>query len=133
VARINAIWPIAHIVANMPAFRAHIAAILRLNVPPIPSCIGPAQALALAQMPPPMPSADTCEQIMGTDLTELSKVNWAIPDKLPIAEALPGLNALTCLQELGPVLVPAAPGLVPPVAPPPPAPGLPPMTPLPLF
>lgn len=133
VARINAIWPIANIVVNMPAFRAHIAAILRLNVPPIPSCIGPAQALALANMPPPMPSADTVEQMMGTDLSELSKVNWTIPDKLPIAEALPGLNALACLQELGPVLVPTAPGLAPPAPPPPPALGVPPMTSLPLF
>ncbi|MCO6417079.1 hypothetical protein JYK14_13040 [Siccirubricoccus sp. KC 17139] len=105
LARINAIWRIADIAVNMPAFRAHIAAILRLNVPPIPYCMGPQQVANLANMPPALPTPETVEQMMNTDLSEIAKVDWKIPDKLPIQDAIPGLNALALLQDMGPILV----------------------------
>jgi hypothetical protein len=104
LARINAVWPLATL--SIPQFRAHIAAILKLGVPPMPSCLGPMVPLDPAKMPPPLPTAETVETMLGTDLTELAKVNWKIPDTVPVAEAIPGLNALALLQEMGPVLVP---------------------------
>jgi hypothetical protein len=106
LARINAIWPLADIAMDVRPFRAHIAAILKLGVPPMPSCIGPMVPLDMANMPPPLPTAETVEKMLGTDLTELAQVNWKIPDVVPVAEAIPGLNALALLQEMGPVLVP---------------------------
>jgi hypothetical protein len=104
LARINAVWPLATL--NLPLFRLHIAAILKLTVPPMSSCLGPMLPFNPASMPPPMPTAETVEQMLNTDLTELAKVAWKIPDSVPVAEAIPGLNALALLQEMGPVLVP---------------------------
>jgi hypothetical protein len=106
LARINAIWPLADIAMDVGPFRAHIAAILKLGVPAMPSCLGPMLPLDMANMPPPLPTAETVETMLGTDLTELAKVNWKIPDVVPVAEAIPGLNALALLQDMGPVLVP---------------------------
>ncbi|WP_149536281.1 hypothetical protein [Siccirubricoccus phaeus] len=126
LARINAIWPIADIALNLPVFRAHIAAILRLNVPPIPSCIGPQQFANLANTPPALPTPETVEEIMNTDLSEIAKVDWKIPDKLPIQDSIPGLNALALLQNMGPVLVPnGLPGKDAPAVKPPAIPGQP--------
>jgi hypothetical protein len=106
LAQINAAWPLAGIAANAQPFRAHIAALLKLSVPTPPSCLGPAITPDPSKMTPPMPTPETIEQVLNTDLTELAKADWKIPESVPIMPAIPGLNALAQLQELGPVLVP---------------------------
>ena len=106
LAEINAIWPLTTIAMNIQPFRLHIAALLKLQVPTLPSCLGPSVAMDLAKMPPPMPTAQTIEKILSTDFSEIAKVDWKIPDVAPIAPALPGLNALVQLQDLAKVLKP---------------------------
>ena len=108
VARINQLWPLTSIAMDIRPFRAHVAAILRLPAIPVPSCLGPPVAIDPSRMPPPLPTPETVEKMLGTDLTELSKVSWKIPETVPVAEAIPGLNAMAMLQEMGPVLKPTA-------------------------
>ena len=107
VVAINQLWPLHTLSATMPRLVAHLNALVNLRVPQLPGCIGPPAPPNPAAMSQQLPTPAVLQSILAADFTELSKVNWNIPPQLPIADALPGLNALALLKDLGPIIKPA--------------------------
>lgn len=93
LSQINQTLPLAGVGPRVPRLSAHLDGLNNLSLPPMAPV--PAQ-----QMPTPAAT----DAIFASDRSGLSRANWNIPPSLPIADSIPGLNALALLRTLGPVV-----------------------------